>query len=133
MSTNGIITAVPTHQLGVCCGPKANRTRAIAAGLKTCFRWTAKRYFDAIAKPDAARMNKIVILSKEGVMSNARMNPVMSEESVDVGALKMNENTWLTLQQAPSASSEQTTSATGVNANLPVKLTPKATIRRVAK
>src|SRR5260370_34155060 len=86
ITTNGTITGVPIHQLGVCCAPYVVSTTATAAGLKICLRLIAKMYFDTMASPAAASKNSMFILSRLGVIINAKINAVMTYESELTGA-----------------------------------------------
>jgi hypothetical protein len=87
--TKGSITAVPTHQLALCRGPKAVKTTAMAAGLNKCFLSIASKYFEEIASPETASKNVIPKPVGLGVIIRARIKAVMIDDSLFVGASNM--------------------------------------------
>jgi hypothetical protein len=94
-NTNGIIDTVPVHQLADWFIQIAVIATEIAAGLKICFFFMVRIYFEAIAITDAQKMNNKYSGSfKEsgGVIIRASIRAVIYDDSTFAGALKILEN-----------------------------------------
>jgi len=89
--TGATIHGVPIHQLAERPRVSDVMTTATAAGLKTCFLYIAKIYFEAMEMTEAQSPSEKKVRSEKdliGVMIKTKMSAVIYTDSIFVGILK---------------------------------------------